>query len=177
MTHEATPWLVLVGQIADRVIKAIAAIAVLALMLVTMYSVVMRWFGHPVMGANEIVQHTMVVLIAFGLCITQMSRSHIAVDLLYERLGRRARQVCDVLAHLLIGAVSLTVAWVFIEANVLSDTSDTTATGLLNIPALPFKIALGLGFAAWGCFALVQIAGLRGELDDAHALPTEEGAL
>ncbi|WP_326828920.1 TRAP transporter small permease [Streptosporangium sp. NBC_01810] len=145
----------------NRIMGWIAFAAAVLLMVITVVGVASRWVGLPLLGVDELIAHTMVVLIAFSLAYTQSKRSHISVDLIVERLPARVQAVFNAVGSLLITGMAFTIAWIYAQENLVKDGSASISTGLLNIPALPFKVVLALGFASWSLTALVQLLDLR----------------
>ena len=58
----------------------VAAIALTFIMLLTVSDVVLRLFGHPIVGTFELVGLGGAVVIGFGIPITSWNRGHIFVD-------------------------------------------------------------------------------------------------
>lgn len=148
-------------EVVSRVMRWSAFASVVLLMMITGVSVVFRWFGYPVLGASELIEHTMIILIAFSLAYAQTQRAHISVDLVVNRLPARVRSGFDAVGGVLISATGFTIAWIYLQENVGKDTSASTSTGLLDLPTLPFKLVLALGFGAWGLNALLQVIDRR----------------
>ncbi|QSB16615.1 TRAP transporter small permease [Natronosporangium hydrolyticum] len=106
------------------------------------------FFNAPMRGTVELTELAVVILVYLGLSYAESRDSHIAVDLLYQRLGVRGRLLLRVFA----GAVSLLVisvlTWrLFVYAGQL-DTGGYT-TGILRLPLYPVALLAVLGAAAF----------------------------
>lgn len=58
-------------------------------------------FKSPILGASEIAVYLYVTAAYFGFSYTQKEKGHICVELLYDRLGLRAKKVMDAIAFVL----------------------------------------------------------------------------
>lgn len=95
--HGAARWL-------RRVLGAVVALVLLAIMGLTFCDVFMRyWFYSPIRGASEIVRFGMAILIFSAFPLVTMSQQHITVNLLQGRFAR----VGSWLQHLFVLLVSL----------------------------------------------------------------------
>lgn len=94
-------WLV----VADRVQRLqlwLAAIALVALMLVTVADVFLRYlFNRPVRGSYDFVESTLLIFVFHGMAATFFNRRHIVIDLIDAAVGVWARAVLIRLADLL----------------------------------------------------------------------------
>lgn len=108
-----------------------------------------RSLGSPIVGDIELVQFTMVLLIVFSLAYTEKTDSHVAIDLVYNKLPSSFQLVLNVIARILTIIFCFLVCWVFISKMDFSTTSS-----LLKIVFYPFRVLLIIGFFAWGLEAL-----------------------
>jgi TRAP-type C4-dicarboxylate transport system permease small subunit len=90
---------------ADRVQRLqlwIAALALVALMLVTVTDVVLRYlFNRPVRGSYDFVESALLIFVFYGAAASFFSRRHIVIDLIDAMVGARATAVLIRLADLL----------------------------------------------------------------------------
>jgi TRAP-type C4-dicarboxylate transport system permease small subunit len=127
-----------------------AAYCISFLMVVLVFFfAISRAFGHPIVGDIEIVQFTMVLLIVFSLAYTEETDSHVAIDLIYNKLPSMFQLVLKVIAKILTIIFCFLVCWIFI-----SKMDFTSKSSLLIIVYYPFKILLIIGFFAWGLEAI-----------------------
>src|SRR6056297_571502 len=74
-----------IGSVAAG-LNYLAALAVMAMMLLTTLDVILRFFRCPIPGTYEVVGFLGAIVIAFSLGATSLSRGHIAVDFLIKKL-------------------------------------------------------------------------------------------
>jgi len=100
--------------IAERMNKALQVVSGLALVFVVLLTdsdVILRFFGHPIIGTFEMASLGGAVVIAFAIPMTSWLRGHIYVDFFYQRLPRSAQKALNVITRLIgIGAFG-TIAW------------------------------------------------------------------
>lgn len=137
----------------SRVMNAIALCALTFIMLLTVSDVVLRYFGHPIIGTFEIVGFCGAVVIGFALPLTTWQRGHIFVDFLTMKMPKKAKKVMDLSTRTLCIALFSVVGWnLFIYSNKLYQSGEVSLT--IQIPFYPFSY--GLGVACFlQCFVLV----------------------
>jgi len=87
-------WLVLASG-------ALAGAGVLAMIAVTCLDVVLRQFGHPLVGAYDLVRIAGGLTLACALPVTTAVKGHVAIEFFFHKLHRRGRIVVDSLMRLL----------------------------------------------------------------------------
>lgn len=135
----------------SRILGKVGAAVLFSMMLLTTADVAGRYlFNSPILGALEITEFMVVVVVFSFLGITQQENGHVAVDLLVGSLPSGVRRVID----LLTGLASLTIlgliTWKTLERGVeLMELSEYSGT--LHIPVSPFVylVALGCGLMCW----------------------------
>lgn len=75
----------------DNVIKAVCVCFILGIFFVIVGQVILRYFLIPVMWAEEVVRYMAILLGFLGGTVAFKAGSHIAVDIVMERLSPRAR--------------------------------------------------------------------------------------
>lgn len=129
---------------ATKGISYIAGVAVMIMMLLTCADVVLRLFGHPIPGTYELIGFLGAILISFSMAYTSIERSHIAVEILVERLPRRVQSVLE-------GIVSLISCVLFgiITRQCQIYTLDLKQSGeislTLGLPVYPVVAGIALG--------------------------------
>ena len=73
----------------------LSGISVMAMMLLTCADVVLRFWGKPIPGTYELIGFLGAFTIAFAMAYTSVERSHIAVEILMERLPGRLQTFLD----------------------------------------------------------------------------------
>jgi TRAP-type C4-dicarboxylate transport system permease small subunit len=137
--------------VADRVQRAqlwVAVAALVALMLVTVFDVFLRYlFNRPIRGSYDLVETMLLVFVFNGMAAAFFGRRHIVIDLLDSLVGARATAVlihlADVLAVVCLGLL----AWAM-----LLPAGQAYAYG-------DVKLELGLPIYVLWVVALVSLAG------------------
>jgi TRAP-type C4-dicarboxylate transport system permease small subunit len=141
---------------AGRVLHSLG-VGVLALMMfLTAADVILRYvFNRPIVGAFDLTEYMMAILISFGLAYCAMMKGHVTVDLVVSRLPQRAQAIMDCVTGLLsLGLFSL-ISWqCFVNVKLLY-ASGVTSTVLL-IPVFPFVGVVGIGSAMLTLILLID---------------------
>ena len=133
----------------DRALMAIAITALLLMTLVCVVSVGGRYlFNAPIPDDLTISEMLIVVLVFLPFARVQALRDHVAVNLLTDRMSPRAQEICWLLG-LAVGIVLFTV----LTAATFSDFYGALAVGAyvsgrLELPEWPARFAVFLGCAA-----------------------------
>ena len=122
----------------------IAALAVMAMMLVTTIDVVLRLFRRPLPGVYEIVGLLGSLAIAFSLAYTSIEKGHIAVDVLVQRLSPRLQSAIAAVYSAVGCLFFILAAWVCVDfAMELYRSGEVSLT--IKMPTYPFVGGIGLG--------------------------------
>ena len=78
------------NELVNGAMAAVAGLALIGMMCVTVLDVFLRAFAEPLTGTFEIVSWLAAVTAAFSLGYTQLYKQHVAIDLFVKRLGPRA---------------------------------------------------------------------------------------
>jgi TRAP-type C4-dicarboxylate transport system permease small subunit len=148
----------LVSRITDVVVTAVACMAGLVLvflMLMTTAGVVGRKFGIPINGVFDLTHFTVLIMTFFGMAYCGYRGSHVSIELLYQHLGRRTRNVLNRAINLLGCVLFAVIAWqTFVQSYIVREINESSQ--LLEIPYFPFYWMVAFGA---GLFAFVM--GLR----------------
>jgi len=129
-------------------LRLLAGLAIVAMMLATVYDVVMRYvFAQPTEWALTLTTAGVLVATFFAMPHMVAVREHISMDLVYRRLGMRARLAADAatgVATLLFGAG---MAWLGYRAAVTSYVGGLVTSGNFALPL-------------WALYATVYVGGL-----------------
>lgn len=131
----------------SRGVSYISGISVLMMMLLTCGDVVLRLFGHPIPGTYELVGFLGAIIISFAMAYTSVEKSHIAVDIFFQRLPRKLQTVLEGLIYLISLVLFAIITWQCqIYALDLKQSGEISLT--LGIPVYPVVvgIAIGCGF-------------------------------
>lgn len=122
----------------------VACAAVVVMMLLTCADVILRLFGHPILGTYEMIGLSGAVVISFALAYTSLEKGHIAVELLVESLPKGLQVFINGFNSLIGAALFSLVAWqTFLYAGDLRGSGEVSLT--LQIPTYPFVYGISLG--------------------------------
>ncbi len=125
-----------------------------AMMFLTAADVFLRnVFNKPILGAFEITECLMSLMVASGLAYVTVTKSQIRVDVLFVRLPQRVQRVLTVITDFLGLGLCALLSWrafVYMQAEYDSG----TRIGALLIPTFPFIAVVGLG---WLLLAIVLL--------------------
>lgn len=124
-----------------------AGIAMVAMVAIIAISVVMRYvLGNPLLGSNELIQLSSVILVMAALPYCTGSEGHIRVDILDRPLGRWGRLVGDLIYRVFSGFVLSLLAW-RAALKALDALKWGDVTNMLKLPTWPLYAVLALGAA------------------------------
>lgn len=147
----------------------VGGVGLLLSMMLGMADVVGSHFGHPVPGAYELTESTMVLVVFGGLTYAQIKRKHIRVELLYLRMPARVQSLMDIFADIAALVFFGLLIWQGWNEAVYSIQIGEATSGLIRFPLYPARILLVFGA---GMFLLQMAMDLT---DDVRRLITGEG--
>jgi TRAP-type C4-dicarboxylate transport system permease small subunit len=106
-----------------------------------------QFFAHPVPGALELTESTMVVIVFGALTYSQIRRNHIRVELLYTRAGARGQAAMDIFADLMGLLFFGLLLWQAISEAQFSIEINEATFGLIRFPLWPARVVLAAGTA------------------------------
>ena len=126
------------------------------MMLLTFADVVARYLiNHPIRGAFEITELTLLVLIFAGLPLVSHADEHVTMDFIDRLLGRR-RGAWIRAMHAVCAAIMFFLAWqVWIKATRIASYGDTT--DVLRITVGPFVYFMAAMIALTGLVHVFKI--------------------
>ncbi len=68
-------------------LRIVAGVLLVFIMSITCADVIGNFFGHPILGVEELVSVLASITIAFVLPIAHKNKAHIGIDILYRRMG------------------------------------------------------------------------------------------
>ena len=136
-----------------------SAVALFFLMMLTVAHVTGRsFFNSPVTGAIEISTYMLLVIVALGWCSAALEQRHIRVDLVVNRLPKRAQFIITNITLIVSFVVLALATW----ANGIAAMGGPRYTSILKIPDIPFKWVMTVGFGMFCiCTLVVIIENLR----------------
>jgi TRAP-type C4-dicarboxylate transport system permease small subunit len=135
-----------------RFLLLISGLTLAFMFLFTLTDVIMRGFGKPIVGDFEIISFLGAVVIGFAIPYTSLLKGHVSVDLVLEKLPKKAGDWMQVVTRILSIALFLWVGWYFIVMSLdLIRTKEVTP--VFRLPYYP--ISFGLAFSCLiQCFPL-----------------------
>jgi TRAP-type transport system small permease protein len=123
----------------------VGAVALFAMMLLTASDVVGRYlFNKPVLGAYELTEYLVLILIFSFLSNTQAHKDHVSVDLIFVKFPKKARFIINLFNHIVCLVLMLLICWMsFLKALELKEVGEASAN--LHIPQYPFVYFLVIG--------------------------------
>jgi len=132
----------------------IAGFMLSAMTIMICANVFLRFFGLPLNGTFELMGLFGAIVTAFALGYSQMTKKHIAIDILVCRLSYTSRKVLDFINYLFsAGFFGIAAYRMALWAGILRQTGEVTET--LKIIYYPFVYGVSLGCAV---FALVFLS-------------------
>jgi TRAP-type C4-dicarboxylate transport system permease small subunit len=141
----------------SKYLRQIGSISLAAMMFLTTTDVIGRYFfNSPILGAFEITEYLMSILIFSFLAYTQSEKGHISVDIVFERLPRRLQSIIYRFNHLVCLLMMILVTRMGVQRAIeLKHTGEMST--LLKIPVYPFAMFLVLGCAVFCLEFLIDL--------------------
>jgi TRAP-type C4-dicarboxylate transport system permease small subunit len=143
----------------DRILRALAlggGAVLLGLMALIAFDVVMRYaLRLPFLGAYEMTELAMALIVFLGLPYCGATGGHVAVDVLSPVLDRRGLRWVAVAIHLAGAALTAIMAW---QSALYAFTSRSRgeATNMLKIELWPFELLTAASLALFSAVLLIQ---------------------
>lgn len=126
-----------------RLLAIAAAMAVMAMIGITLIDVILRLFRHPFLGAYDMVQVATMIAIAGALPYTTAVKGHVAIEFLYHRLSRMGRAVLSTFVRLVGIALFGFAAYQFVLYGIaLRKAGQVTSTLQLPVFWIPWMLAV-----------------------------------
>lgn len=140
---------------AGKGFNAVACLAVIAMVLLSVVDVVLRLFGKPIPGAYELVGFMGTIAVSFALGYTSLEKGHIAVELLFRKLPLRVQLAVeaftDFVSFLIFGLLAYQA---FIYALDIRRSGEVSST--LQMPIYPFIFGMAIGFGFLCIFIIAE---------------------
>ncbi len=135
---------------ADAVLGIASAATLIAMMLITVADVVLRYlFAAPIRGAFELTELGLLVLIFAGLPLVSRANEHVTMDFIDRVLPPRARMLVVRIVHVFTAGIMLVLAWMmWLKAGKIAAYADTSQS--LGIPLAPFVYFMAIMIATAG---------------------------
>ena len=143
----------------ERVLRVLAlggGVVLLGLMGLVAFDVLMRYVLRiPFLGAYEMTELAMALIVFLGLPYCAATGGHVAVDVLGPLLDRPALRWLNALLPLAGAALTGVMAWQSVRY-ALDSRSRGEATNMLGIGLFPFQLVGALSLALFGAVLLHQ---------------------
>jgi TRAP-type C4-dicarboxylate transport system permease small subunit len=143
----------------DRFLRHLAlsgGAVLLGLMALIAFDVVMRYVLRiPFLGAYEMTELAMALIVFLGLPYCAATGGHVAVDVLAPLLDRPALRWLNVLLPLAGAALTATMAWQSV-LYAFASRARGEATNMLRIDLFPFQLLAAASLALFAAVFLVQ---------------------
>jgi TRAP-type C4-dicarboxylate transport system permease small subunit len=148
--------LIRLESLLQKLLMAVAAFFLLAMMLMTCADIVCRQVWKPLSGVFELMGYFGALVVACALGYTQRRKDHIAVDILTNHFPSRIRIVLDAVNRLVCMLFAILAAWQIGKiAQNLKATSEVSET--LRIIYYPFTYGVAVGFVLLAFVFFVEL--------------------
>lgn len=123
----------------------IGNISIAGMTLLSAADVVGRYlFNSPILGAYEITEYLLLIMVFSYLGITQSQKAHINVDIVFNHLSPRFQAILMRINYMICLVMMIIVSYMGVQ-KVLANIKVGEASILLKIPDYPFAIFLTIG--------------------------------
>lgn len=150
-----------VRQCADKA-NWLAGASIVAMMLVTVMDVTLRFFRCPIPGTYDVVGLLGALTISLSLGYTSVEKGHIAVDFLVSRFSPKTRNRIHAFNSLVATVFFAAVAWESI-AYAMSLRAAGEVSPTLKLPIHPFVMGIAGGCVLLCCVLLAECGQSLGE--------------
>ncbi len=141
---------------AVRLLAYLGGLAILWLMGLTVVAVVMRYvFNAPILGAQDISELSLVLVVFLALAHCGWTGGHVAVDLIGMVMKPGILRWTDTLVRAISGLLFVTVAWQTMRQG-LDAFEFGEASNLVEIPHFPFFLVVAFGSTVYALVLFVQ---------------------
>ncbi len=130
-----------------KYMAVVAGTALVLVMLLTVLDVILRYFGHPILGVYDLVALGGAIVIGFSLPYAAERKVHVFMEMIQQAQGKRLKQVLLVVTRLIALLISIIVAWHLVR---LGQGFRETGEASLTVQIVYYPIAIGLGVCFLG---------------------------
>ena len=129
----------------------IVAFLIPAMMLITTYEVVMRYFFNaPTTWAMETTQYLFLATTALGGAYVLLQRGHVNVSILYDKLDRKTQAAVDIVTFFFFFAFMATLFWHTLDATLEAVKERQHSASFWGPPIYPVYIVMTVGIILMG---------------------------
>ena len=143
-------------KVADSLIELSATIGGIGLIfevVLILADVVLRFFGSPIVGAQDLSQMAMTTVVFGGMALCDKVGGHVAVDILERSFPRWLNHLANVVSVFLGAAIFACLAWTIYESAKLSVMLNL-ATNIISLPKHYFQWGVS-AFSVITAFAML----------------------
>jgi TRAP-type C4-dicarboxylate transport system permease small subunit len=140
----------------SRFLLLIAGVTLAFMFLFTLFNVVMRAFGNPILGDFEIISFLGAVVIGFSIPYTTLLKGHVLVDFVIEKLPVRTAGTMQIFTRILGIALFLWMSWNFVAMS-LDLIKSHEVTPVFRLPYYPISFGLAFSCTIQCCTLVSQI--------------------
>ena len=128
---------------AIKFLNHIGGAALTFMMFLTVSDVLLRAFGHPIMGTYEIVSQSLAVVIGFCIPKVSFDRSHVYMEFVLERLSKKSKAVLNTFTRIICILLFILIAYNLIGVgNEFRLSGEVTST--IRLPFFPLAYGVGI---------------------------------
>ena len=140
----------------DKVLYVIAGSVLACMIVLTLFDVVLRNFGHPITGTMEFIQYGGCIVFGFSIPYGTMLGAQIIVDVVTDKLSPEKKRIVNIITRCAGIIIFLFIAYNFSLYGIdAKRTGERTA--YFKIPYYPFAFALSLSFLLQGLTVLCDL--------------------
>jgi TRAP-type C4-dicarboxylate transport system permease small subunit len=129
----------------DKSLYVIAGIVLACMIILTLFDVILRNFGHPITGSMEFIQYGGAIVFGFSIPYGTMLGAQVIVDIVTEKFSPGKKRMINVVTRCVGILIFLFVAYNFFAYGIdVQRTGERTAS--FKIPYYPFAFALSFSF-------------------------------
>lgn len=140
--------------------RALAAICLMGMVVVTCSDITVRFFDRPIFGSEEIVSFLLTLVIAFSLPYSHLEKIHVGVEIVFRLLPTKTQIVLkvltDILSLLLMITITVMMFYYFYDTWVSGEVSMN-----LEFPEYLIIFALAVCFCVLNFFILRDIVIIK----------------
>lgn len=133
----------------DKSLYVIAGSVLACMIILTLFDVILRNFGHPITGSMELIQYGGCIVFAFSIPYGTLLGAQVIVDIITEKFSPEKKRIINVITRCVGIIIFLFIAYNFFVYGIdVKHTGERTAS--FKIPYYPFSFALSFSFLLQG---------------------------
>ena len=150
----------------NKSLYVIAGSVLACMIILTVFDVILRNFGHPITGSMEFIQYGGAIVFGFSIPYGTMLGAQVIVDLITEKLSPGKKRMINVVTRCVGILIFLFVSYNFFIYGIdVQKTGERTAS--FKIPYYPFAFALSFSFLLQSftifCYLIKTVKGADNE--------------